>query len=432
MIVKWKSTGEITPDGGDLMTNKVTSLSESTSTKMCWDALHTGPPYLSGGPFSLLERETPNFSVQGQGHWNLGDYDEYGLRSLEYEGGFCNPYWNDNWDLQFIDGLLNFDPDAPGFMNNRDLRSLGNEAYNKLRPKLPVAGIAQAIAEGGDILPTLKTSAGGLASIWKGLTQRKRQASWKNGGWLMAPKEAANQYLNHQFGWVPLVNDVQKVCQVIIDNHEILQRKKAQNDKWIERKFAEQQIENEFLAGQYNFIGCSPADDYQFRRVVSSWQPYTITVQEIENVWYKGQFKYYYPQFDDNSWEAGFPALQAVHQQLSLLGTNVDPVLLYKLTPWTWMLDWFTDVGAGLQRLQDEIDNCVVSKYAYIMRDRTVRYRLRCRFSTDQGSRDLSWFLGGRLKSRESADGAFGFNLKPADYSPFQISILGALGLSRL
>jgi hypothetical protein len=435
MEVYWNSgplQGKLTPDGGDVLAHSTITGMPAGKVERCWDALHPGPPYLSGGPFSKIVVETPNYVVQGSGSYELGPYDEYNLKNIRYVGGFCNPYWEQNeWAPDLAGAINDF---APGVVSDRfnpdDLRSRGNSAYNKLRPKVSMGSIGQAIAEFRDVPDTLKSTGNAFASIWQRIST-SRNASWRRKEWLQASKGASDQFVNTQFGWLPFVRDVYDVCKNVVNNHESIARLKAKNNKWQMRTFREQSISRETELATWGFIGCEPADSLYFRRIVSSFQPYTLSVQEFEDVWYKGVFKYYYPEFDDSSWMAGFPSIQKVIQQIDLFGGRVDPVLLYKVTPWTWLADWFTDIGDGIQRLQDIATDSTVSKYFYVMRHRTWRVRTRARFSA-LGNHDYSWYYGGEVKIRESGDSPFGFNLKPVNLTGLQWSILGALGLSHL
>jgi len=401
----------------------------------CWDALHSGPPFRDGGPFAHIRIERPNFTIQGGGTWECGVYEPRPTLNQRYTGGFFDPLWLSTWDTAIGAAILNFKPGAVSTQfNPSNLSSLGDAAYNRLRPKIEVAGLAQAVAEARDIPRMLRTTAKGLAQQWSNLKSlggyKVPLESITRGS---KPKELGDQYLNFMFGWKPFVKDVNDVCRIVVNGHDIIERKKAQNDKWQRRSFYEDEIRSETVIYTAGITGVAPVTSSSgIGRIVQNLgKSYTVTLEEIERTWYQGEFKFYYPEFDSNHWTAGYPSLQRVMQYAAISGLKMDPVLLYKLIPYTWLVDWFAGVGGSLQRLQDMATDSVVSKYFYIMRQRTFRYRLRSQFVTSLGSHDYSWYYGGTAKMRSAGSSPFGFNLTTGNLTGTQLSILGALGLSK-
>jgi hypothetical protein len=382
--------------------------------------------------------ERPNFAVKPGGTWELGVYQPRPTLSQRYEGGFYNPLWVPTLDGGLTTALQSFEPDVySAQLNPTDLASLGNAAYNRLRPKVNVADLGQSIAEARDLPRMLQTTGKAFSQTWerilapRDLSRRYRRQELAR-DLRNAPKGASDQFLNTIFGWKPFVKDVVGVCDVVVNGHELIERRKASNDKWQRRTFTETELESEEVVySRTDIAGCQPVDNSSFGRVVvPGSKRYTITREVITKIWYVGEFKFYYPEFDEKL-RSGYPALLKARQYARLLGANADPTLLYKLTPYTWMVDWFSDVGAGVQRLQDLATNSVVSKYFYVMRTRTYRYRLRSQFATTKGAHDLSWYYGATVKSRSSGSSPFGFNLKMPDLSGTQYAILAALGMSK-
>jgi hypothetical protein len=153
--------------------------------------------------------------------------------------------------------------------------------------------------------------------------------------------------------------------------------------------------------------------------------------ETYSQVWYEGLFKFYRPEFDEGL-AAGYPAVRKARQTLSLLGGNITPTVLYKITPWEWLADWFANLGDNVQALEDAATGQVAAKYAYIMRHTYDQYRYHTS-SQSQGGPVVHVEAVRRLevKRRVSSMSPFGFALSPAGLSQGQLAILGALGLSR-
>jgi hypothetical protein len=122
-----------------------------------------------------------------------------------------------------------------------------------------------------------------------------------------------------------------------------------------------------------------------------------------------------------------------VRQALSLLGANVDATSVYKVTPWTWLIDWGVNVGDFVRRVEDIATDAAVSRYFYLMRRTFVRFEYRSVFSTYDGqTHDFRAYRSVDVKRRVASVNPFNFSLLPGGLSGMQYSILAALGLSKL
>jgi len=410
--------------------------------QFCMDELHEGPPFKSGGSLFASKIERISTGIKDHAYYDLDDGPPSWHEHYTYEGGFCEPFVPSEVS-SFMASMGQIVPTVTSAWNPNDLSSLGNRAYNKLRPKVEVAGLGQFLAEIHDAPDMLKTTASGLAKLWRAgggsvpasvahhlsvfhsakSTSRTRQLrEWSGQG--------GGHFLNHQFGWVPFVKDVTGMCDVAVNGDKYIERTMRGNDKWSKRMFTEEELLKESVIYTRNGWAVGPSTAQ--RAAMPGTTPlYTVTRKESTRVWYKGAFKFYRSEFDNRV--PMHPAVRTVRQYVTLLGANVNPVLLYKVTPWTWMADWFTNVGDTVQRLQDIATDAVVSQYFYLMRTIRIGYELRQVF-TDRGgvSHDMQWFSGATSKSRSSSVNPFGFALNPTTLSGIQYAILGALGASHL
>jgi hypothetical protein len=116
---------------------------------------------------------------------------------------------------------------------------------------------------------------------------------------------------------------------------------------------------------------------------------------------------------------------------------SLTPEVIYNLVPWSWLFDYFTTTGGLFAALSEGLsEDQVVFQYAYIMREEIYTDTMTYTQYMHTGVGTVtpvtcSILREGTLRSRIEAS-LFGFGVSPEDLSPYQWSILGALGFSRL
>jgi len=119
-----------------------------------------------------------------------------------------------------------------------------------------------------------------------------------------------------------------------------------------------------------------------------------------------------------------------------LFGVIPTPEVVWELTPWSWAVDWFTNVGDVMSNVSSFITDGLVLQYGYIMEHTRVFGEIVCTVPPSQvGQYGLT---GGVLKrtyvreykTRIHAD-PYGFGIDDTTLTKRQLSILGALGLSK-
>lgn len=289
-----------------------------------------------------------------------------------------------------------------------DVSSLGAGAYQQFSPVKPRVELGQFIAEFAEIPRMLASTAKTFHKTWKSMGGRSRS---------LAPKDVANEWLNTQFGWVPFLSTIRDFygTTVKLDNH--LKRLKKYNGKWQRREGRVRQT----LASETLYNGSG----YIFFTMSSAFgaKPHCIAVQEThQDVWFTGKYRYYIPELEKSAWPKAVIA--------RLYGLDISPSLLWELTPWSWLIDWYANVGSVLKNWNDNQDYDLVTKYAYIMGTTRKVNRVSCHISTNGGSLSDEWEFFGTRKQRVGAT-PYGFGVQFNDLSTWQISILSALGLSK-
>jgi len=406
---------------------------------------HPGPPYIEGGNWLNFKFNAP-FTPSAAKRLESFDYttprlgaffDATTWRGRAYYSGQFKPNtfgFNDLGDAE----MLLYDQITPRAITGGDLTSYGNRAYARLRPKVERAGVAQALYELKDAPGMLRTTAKGFHDLYRsfggqdavgiGALGRANRA-FGNAKHVMGPKAVSDHFLNHTFGWVPFVQDVVRACDVAVNFDKYVQQTKDTNGQWVKRRFTEsdQISEHEVfsISGAQTFCVPSLGAD------LISHGSMRITRETLVRQWYTGAFMRYLPEFDDST--EMVPSLRTVRQMLDLFGANISPTTLYRVMPWTFLVDFFVNGADYVQRVEDMATDQIVSDHFYLMRNAHDRLRFKAHFADHQGaSASPEWFRSMEVKRRNKSMSPFNFSTAPSGLSGTQIAILGALGLSRL
>lgn len=111
---------------------------------------------------------------------------------------------------------------------------------------------------------------------------------------------------------------------------------------------------------------------------------------------------------------------------------------MYQLLPYSWLVDWFSNVGEVISNYTSITNDNMAAKYAYIMREtKTVvkcHIDFTARYSEGQKTTKTSHTAKSTttiLTKCRAAASPYGFEVGWADFNQFQLSILAALGIAR-
>jgi hypothetical protein len=383
------------------------------------DELHDGPPYKEGGPFKSLRLQSclPFAAVVGAGTF----YRQDQLR--RYIGGFRIPNTVDfGSPANFTPFSTNLDLNNPRFPS---LDDWGDKAYNGLKPRLAKAGAGVFLAELRDLPRMLSTTSKGFHSLWANIGQQR--------SWRMSPKKAADHFINHQFGWIPFLSDLQKFYHTFLHTGSILDKMKRENGQWIRKRITLKDEASSTLVGGGSGTVVFPTSELS-NPTVSSWFASGATWQLWEDVHYvitsSGKFRYYRPEFDGSR-----PDYMSVMNQLSrhmtIYGARINPSNIYRATPWTWAADWISNLGDYVDRANDMLADSVASQYLFVMQHKIVKRRLIQFLPWHSGTQTLMFERVIETKQRSEGLSPYGFSLSMASLTPRQLAIAGALGISR-
>jgi hypothetical protein len=155
----------------------------------------------------------------------------------------------------------------------------------------------------------------------------------------------------------------------------------------------------------------------------------TLTRETVRKTWFSGAFTYFIPLGDDIISKV----IRFEQRAQKLGGPLPTPDQVWAVAPWSWAVDWFTNMGDVITNMSDSRFYDLIIRYGYIMETTTVKDTYTC---------DPVHLLDGTVvtfppltfvtttKVRRKAN-PFGFGVTWEGLSSFQLSILAALGITR-
>jgi hypothetical protein len=310
-------------------------------------------------------------------------------------------------------------PSLPAALSNSVLNAMGTKGWAQYKPSKAQAGFTQAIGELHE-LPTLpKLNA--LKEAMKNLTKRNA----KN-----AAKSVGGNYLNVEFGWVPLVSDAINLLKAVKNFQSNLDKLRRNQGRPIRRGGPVGSDSNTTTSVTTTGNG-NPGINVSFGAGNYSGQwTKTVVTQSTTNYRFSGRFRFFI-DFDKAMKGDIFAA-----GQITRILFGVDPLYAaYQLMPWSWLLDWFSSTGAVLDNLLHDGADDLVADYAYINgKTTTIVQTFITQYLNDgSGAKSYSWYQEDiTTVFRRIKASPFGFGLLIPNLSLRQKAILAALGLTRL
>ncbi len=244
-------------------------------------------------------------------------------------------------------------------------------------------------------------------------------------------KGAGSEYLNAQFGWVPLYGDIVNSAISFRKSAEIIRQLKRDSGRVVRRTYSfpverETQIIFDESSGDAGtrILGGNFTTDFWSGSLSGR---HTHTREITRKTWFSGAFTYHVP-IDDT--QLG-KVMSAYVMMDNLYGTAITPEVVWNLTPWSWATDWFANTGDVLANVSSSLVYGQVLKYGYLMEQTTVIDRFSCRSDTFRGGEGPYSAVVKSIHKRRIKANPFGFGVDFGELNAYQLSILAALGMSR-
>lgn len=332
------------------------------------------------------------------------------------------PIWLEMKDLRFPNEGPYFPSKGEATTSRSDVNHFGSRAIAATQPLNPNADIAQTVIESLVKLPQMVG-----AAFWKEQTSIARAAG--------------SEYLNYQFGWAPLIRDIRAATSSLLKATKTIRQIMQDNGKNVRRRYY---FPNETLSDTWtirihsttSINGRSGYMAFKIRNLDGSYAssaPATVLRSRSRDISFSGCFTYKLP-----TESSIFDKLSLFEAKANvLLGTRITPATLWELAPWSWLVDWKLNLGTILGNASALSSDGLLLRYGYLM----VHTKDTAIVKPDRvllGPANLGNYpyqpptlrVISERKERFAAS-PFGFGLTPGDFSPAQIAILTALGISR-
>lgn len=237
-------------------------------------------------------------------------------------------------------------------------------------------------------------------------------------------KNAGSQYLNWEFGWKPFLKDLRGTVKAAVDSEKHIRQLLRDNGRVVRRRVTIAKDSRITFQNASGFAIGYPAVEGEF---IDAYGKLYTTTWESNRTAFSGAFKYYL------DYRHGMPMTPKLHRQLMtiLYGADLSPHTAWSLLPWSWLTDWFTNVGDNIANM-DMIQNdslTIVYGYATDYKQTMDQYALQGAILGGRAVNAVQFVVDeytGRTKSTP-----YGFGLDPANFSIRRVAILAALGFSR-
>lgn len=317
------------------------------------------------------------------------------------------------------------------FPTDSYLVARGGELMRASRPTQPHANLGQWLGELRD-----------FGSLFRSGLSTRNPAKIAGGG-----------YLNLQFGWRPFIDDLRRAAEAVLEADDIL-RKFYEDSAKLNKRNREVILTQETSNSARVAISANPSN------YGNSWNSTTIssvvggiscrflggwgssaprgsfqlTVTNVVSLRTFAMFEYF--AHDPKN----FAERQASYAQKAriLLGLTLTPDLIWELTPWSWLADWWFDIGGFLSyQVSVQEDSLVARQSGAIVEKKAVGIA-NCFVSFNSPYTAPSGLYAPNFctptfewnKQRRLPMGPYGFG-PTWSLTPSQWAIVGALGLTK-
>lgn len=295
----------------------------------------------------------------------------------------------------------------------QEMVQLGTKAIALTLPTNPAANLATTLGElRNDGLPSIPTRA-----MTRAVLNRYR-----------ALGSVGSEFLNVVFGWQPLIADVRKLAHSVQESAKITEQFVRDSGRPIRRRL------------NFPTVRKTTHEVLQSGAVVTPWPALnpdlyastagtlTKTSETVTRTWFSACYTYYL--------DPGVTTMGRLrrNEQIAarLYGTRINPETLWELTPWSWAVDWVTNVGDVMTNISALLNDSLVIRWAYVMRETRVTDTYVITGPTFKSGHVGPFTQSFTTVTRQRIKATpYGFGLTDASFSTRQWAILAALGISR-
>jgi hypothetical protein len=292
--------------------------------------------------------------------------------------------------------------------SNSQLDAYGTSAIARCLPTNPLANMGQFLVELRD-----------LPRVFNPWEWKEKARTFRG-----LAEQGSSEYLNVVFGWLPFISDIQSFFKVTSNYQKIIKQYDRDSGRHVRRN-----AKLFDTTTTTSSVVQSNAAPFPTPSQLVAGGTLTRDVITKQRVWFKGSFTYYLPPIDGS--------VHSYYDRYSryaskLYGLSLSPDLLWKVTPWTWAIDWLSNTGSVIRNYDAFHNQGLVMHYGYVMEEKIQanKYRLSgFRLSSNPLSslEDYNFQIS-RVRRKATP---YGFGLNTGSFSPFQNGVIAALGINR-
>ncbi len=246
------------------------------------------------------------------------------------------------------------------------------------------------------------------------------------------PREASGEFLNYTFGIAPTVSDIQDLLKAVGSAAKLIKQYHRDSGRRVRRRLSNPPIKETTVNaavplpsnGQPRLYGWGAG--YPILSAGEVQLSQTTTTRS----WFSGAYSYHLPDSDGI-----IGKMEEVEREVNfLLGTELTLETLWQLTPWSWLFDWFANVGDIMTNASYLGSDGLVLRYGYLMNHVKVvqKYHMPAGVTFRGGAKSGPIYNTLTFESKERTRATpYGFGSSLSSLSGKQWAILGALGLTR-
>lgn len=365
----------------------------------------------TGNPFHLLGRTDRDIGAAFNTEDNFLIIDGVsispnGLFDKLKQYSFVTPSGTRTYTGPRIPGLFSF-PTLP-FVADSTIDALGTTAISRTIPTRTDANLAEFIGELKEGLPRLVGS-----HLW-----RSRAKDFRALG---------SEYLNIKFGWEPLINDIKAFATAVADGDKILAQLERDSGKNVRRTYSFRPEKEVISTQEYPGSHLAPALLLGGSDAFSLTLPGMLTAQRVRETktWFSGCYTYFL------SPETRGRFADVANKCRFLLSCELTPEVLWELTPWSWAVDYFSNVGDVMANISAFSQDSLMLRYGYVMH-RVTDIDTYTWIGPIPGYGQVSTYASyGTIRKTRRKATPYGFGLDLNGLTTAQWAILVALGIAR-
>lgn len=322
---------------------------------------------------------------------------------------------------------------SPAPLSNGELAAWGATGFARTIPTRPESEIATMLGEFS--IEGIPRDPREMAQRWRDTAARfKRsfESSGNRSGWMQRAREGrryANDvggaHLAVAFTWFPFLSEVVNMTNVYLDRAKIIAQFERDSGRLVRRRR---------VLDDRRWSGASTKETNRYpwpsgaSYLWSAGGELTTHLQYHRKVWFSGAYTYY----------VRFPGAGLLHSEGAqlrnrLFGDRITPSMLWNIAPWSWLIDYGTNIGDVMTNMSQFSRDNLVARHAYVMCHTTVTRTVQLRNAQPRNGSPIDCTLVTRTETKQRARGnPYAFALTPTPLTARQTAILAALGLTRL